>query len=290
MSSDHAAFVEHRISRGEGKVYARDYAGSGPAFVLMHGFPDNLHIWDDLIPFLVASGRRVVTFDFLGFGASDKPAGTAYSFRQQLDDLRAVVDGLGLEKIVPVAHDSSGMAALNYALAHPDGVASVIMLNSAYSEDDTVLWPEMITLFATRSMQSLAMAIAQSPEQFGWLLKWQQKKFLDRMPEAQKPHFGSFIGPLISDNFIVQPGAGPAFVQLAAEFFDEHARNAKHLRALKSLDIPVKLIWGQYDPYITVAVAERRQSQLRNASLTVISAGHWLQADEPAQVAKAVLS
>ncbi len=290
MSSDHAAFVEHRISRGEGKVYARDYAGSGPAFVLMHGFPDNLHIWDDLIPFLVASGRRVVTFDFLGFGASDKPAGTAYSFRQQLDDLRAVVDGLGLEKIVPVAHDSSGMAALNYALAHPDGVASVIMLNSAYSEDDTVLWPEMITLFATRSMQSLATAIAQSPEQFGWLLKWQQKKFLDPMPEAQKPHFGSFIGALITDNFIVQPGAGPAFVQLAAEFFDEHARNAKHLTALKSLDIPVKLIWGQYDPYITVAVAERRQTQLRNASLTVIPAGHWLQADEPAQVAKAMLS
>jgi len=110
------------------------------------------------------------------------------------------------------------------------------------------------------------------------------------LPEAQKPHFGAFIGPLISDNFIAQPGAGPAFVQLAAEFFDEHARNAEHLTALRTLDIPVKLIWGEYDPYITVAVAERRRSQLRNASLTVIPAGHWLQADEPAQVAKAMLS
>jgi haloalkane dehalogenase len=290
MSSDHAAFVEHRISRGEGKVYARDYAGSGPAFVLMHGFPDNLHIWDDLIPFLVASGRRVVTFDFLGFGASDKPAGAVYSFKQQLGDLEAVVGGLGLGKIVPVAHDSSGMATLNYALAHPGGVDSAIMLNSAYSEDSTVLWPEMITLFATRSMQALAIAIAQSPEQFGWLLKWQQKKFLDPLPEAQRPHFSAFIGPLISDNFIAQPGAGPAFVQLAAEFFDEHARNAKHLTALKTLDIPVKLIWGQYDPYFPVAMAERRQSQLKNASLTFIPAGHWLQADEPAQVAKAMLS
>jgi pimeloyl-ACP methyl ester carboxylesterase len=107
---------------------------------------------------------------------------------------------------------------------------------------------------------------------------------------VQKPHFSTFIGPLISDNFIAQPGAGPAFVQLAAEFFDEHARNARHLTALKTLDIPVKLIWGQYDPYITVAVAERRQSQLKNASLTVIPAGHWLQADEPAQVAMAMLS
>ena len=139
-------------------------------------------------------------------------------------------------------------------------------------------------------MQPLAMAIAQSPEQFGWLLKWQQKQFLDSLPDAQKPHFNAFIGPLISGNFIAQPGAGPAFVQLAAQFFDEHARNAKRLPELGALDTPVKLIWGRYDPYITVAVAERRQSQVKNASLAVIPAGHWLQADEPAEVAKAMLS
>jgi pimeloyl-ACP methyl ester carboxylesterase len=139
-------------------------------------------------------------------------------------------------------------------------------------------------------MQSLAIAIAQSPEQFGWLLKWQQKQFVDALPEVQKPHFSRFIGQLISDNFTAQPSAGPAFVQLAADFIEEHARNAKRLPELRTLDIPVKLIWGQYDPYITVAVAERRRSQLKNAFLTVIPAGHWLQADEPAQVATAMLS
>ncbi len=82
-------FSEHLIPRGEGNAYARDYAGSGPAFVLMHGFPDNLHIYDDLLPFLVAAGRRVVAFDFLGYGASDKPAGASYGFEQQLGDLEA---------------------------------------------------------------------------------------------------------------------------------------------------------------------------------------------------------
>jgi pimeloyl-ACP methyl ester carboxylesterase len=82
------SFVEHHVPRDEGKLYARDYKGAGPAFVLMHGFPDNLHIWDDLVPYLTASGRRVVTFDFLGFGASDKPAGATYSFRQQMGILQ----------------------------------------------------------------------------------------------------------------------------------------------------------------------------------------------------------
>jgi len=56
-------FIEHRVDRGQGKVYARDYGGAGPAFVLMHGFPDNLRIYDDLIPYLTAAGRRVVARD-----------------------------------------------------------------------------------------------------------------------------------------------------------------------------------------------------------------------------------
>jgi haloalkane dehalogenase len=73
------------------------------------------------------------------------------------------------------------------------------------------------------------MAIAQSSEQFGWLLGWQQRTFQDSLPGAQKPHFDDF-----------------------------------------------KLIWGEYDPYITVAVAVRRQSQLKNATLTVVPAGHRL--------------
>jgi pimeloyl-ACP methyl ester carboxylesterase len=285
-----SSFIEHYVPRDQGTVYARDYQGAGPAFVLMHGFPDNLKIYNDLVPHLVASGRRVVTFDFLGFGASDKPAGAVYSFKQQLGDLEAVVEGLGLGKIVPVAHDSSGIASINYALAHPAGVDSVIMLNSAYAEDSTVLWPEMITLFASKSLHALAMAIAQSPEQFGWLLTWQQQKFRDALPDAQKPHFNAFLGPLVRENFIAQPSAGPAFVQMAAQFFEAHAQNAKRLPELKALDVPVKLIWGQYDPYITVAVAERRQSQLKHASLTVVPAGHWLQVDEPEQVANAMLS
>jgi pimeloyl-ACP methyl ester carboxylesterase len=283
-------YAEHFVTRPDGRVYARDYEGLGPAFVLMHGFPDNLHIYDDLVPHLTAAGRRVVTFDFLGFGASDKPAGATYSFRQQLGDLEAVIENLRLEAVVPVAHDSSGMACLNYALDHPERVASIVMLNSAFAEGPEVLWPEMITLFATANLHELTIAVAQNPEQFGWLLTWQQGRFRDALSEAHKGRFETFLGPLIRDNFVVQPGSGPAFVQLTARFFDEHARNASRLPELKALDIPVKLIWGQDDPYIAVSVAEQRQAQLKNASLTVVPADHWLQVDEPERVARAMLS
>ena len=51
--------------------------------------------------------RRVVAVNFLGFGASDKPDAYHYSFAQQVGDLAAVVDELGLATVVPVAHDAA---------------------------------------------------------------------------------------------------------------------------------------------------------------------------------------
>jgi pimeloyl-ACP methyl ester carboxylesterase len=283
-------FAEHHVPREQGRVYARDYRGAGPAFVLMHGFPDNLHIWDDLIPYRVPSGRRVVAFDFLGFGASDKPSGATYSFQQQLGDLETVVDVLGLGKIVPVAHDASGPAAINFAIEHPDQVNSVCMLNSVYADATTVQWPEIIELFATKSLNALAGAIARSPEQFGWLLNWQKQQFQEALTDAQRAHYDAFLYPLIADNFMQQPSSGPAFAQMTAQFFEEIARNIKRLPELEALDVPFQLIWGEADPYLPVSMAEERRSHLKQSSLHVVPAGHWLQLDEPEQVAKAMLS
>src|SRR4051794_39111070 len=128
------AFVEHHIPRDGHQLYAREYDGTGPAFVLLHGFPDNLYIYDRLIPVLVSAGRRVLAFDFLGFGASDKPAGYNFSFEQQLKDLRTVVDFLKLDRIVLVGHDAGGVAAINFTLSDPARVSKLCLLNTFYGD------------------------------------------------------------------------------------------------------------------------------------------------------------
>jgi haloalkane dehalogenase len=56
-------FTEYSVQRDQHRIYAREYAGEKPTIVLMHGFPDNLHLYDRLLPHL--SLRHVVTFDFL---------------------------------------------------------------------------------------------------------------------------------------------------------------------------------------------------------------------------------
>ena len=281
------SFTEHRVAVEGGSLYVRDHAGDGPAFVPMHGFPDNLHIYDEIIPHLVAAGRRVVTFDFLGFGASDKP-GNGYSFAQQMGDLEAVVAARGLDRIMPVAHDSSGPTAINYTLAHPDRVASLAILNSAYDEPAEVLWPELVELFATKAFSALAMAVAGSPEQFGWILQWQQKQFHDALPEHLRAHFNTVTGPLIADNFI-HAGSGTAFAHLASQFHDELARNTLRLPELASLRMPVKVIWGEFDPYITTAIGQDRASHFPNASFRLLPGGHWVQSDVPEAVVRELL-
>jgi haloalkane dehalogenase len=285
-------FTEHFVQRERGRVYARDYAGTGPAFVLLHGFPDNLHIYDELIPHLLAAERRVVAFDFLGYGASDKPSGETYSFEKQKEDLVAVVEALRLDKIVPVGHDAGGPAAINFALDHPDRVASLCMLNSFYAAAPTIRLPELIDLFANPSLRELTGAILQSPEQLAFILRFQQKRFLETLPEEYKARFESILAPIINNNFNFgrKAGSGPAFAQMTAQVFEEVTRNTQRLSELEALDIPVKLIWGAADLNLNTGVAKDLQSHLKHATLLVLSAGHWVQVDMPEQVALEMLS
>jgi haloalkane dehalogenase len=292
MSLESVKFSERHIPQGQGGVYTRDYEGAGPAFVLLHGFPDNLQIYDRLIPYLVAAGRRVVTFDFLGYGASDKPADAKYSFRQQLGDLEAVVDVLHLEKIVPVGHDAGGPAAINFTLNHPDRVATLYLLNTFYSAAPTLQLPELIALFATPGLKALVDALLKSPEQLAWVFRFQQLKFLETLPEKHKATFESMLAPIINNNFSFgkAAGSGPTFAQMTAQVFEEVGRNTERLHQLEGLGVPVKIIWGNTDLALNIGVAEDLRSHLKNASLHVLSAGHWPQIDEPDQVAKVMLS
>lgn len=283
-------YQEHRIASGQGDVYARDYPGIGSPLVLMHGFPDNLGIYADLVPYLTAAGRRVVAFDFLGFGASDKPAGASYGFAQQLGDLEAVVTHLQLDAVTLVPHDSSGIVGIDFAIAYPGKVAGLCILNSAFDASPLAAWPEMIVVFADPALTALARHFAESPAQFGWLLEWQQAQFAAGLTLAHRAHFEHFIGPLIADNFIRQPGAAPAFLQMTAQFYAELARNSGRLDELAQLEMPVKVIWGTHDPYLTTAMGEERAAHFRHGTFRSVPAGHWLQSDEPALVAQEILS
>ena len=63
------------VQRQQYRIHVREYPGEEPAIILMHGFPDNLHLYDRLFAYL-SPPRRVVAFDFLGGGRWINPLAT----------------------------------------------------------------------------------------------------------------------------------------------------------------------------------------------------------------------
>lgn len=118
------------VSRGAYRLHVEVVPGSEVPVVLMHGFPDSTRLYDRLLPHL--TGRRpVVRFDFFGWGRSDKPAGYPYTAANQAADLAAVADAagehFGAGKLVLVAHDASGPPAIDWVLANPGRIASLVL-------------------------------------------------------------------------------------------------------------------------------------------------------------------
>jgi len=147
-----------RVARAAGELAVADYPGTEPAIVIMHGFPDRRSINEPLARQL--EGRRVLLFDFLGYGGSDKPAGHSYDAASFEDDLDAVVSELTDGPVVIVGHDASGPTAINWVQRNPKRTEHLVLLNCYYHQTPSLGFPEVIALFADPATRPLTTEIA----------------------------------------------------------------------------------------------------------------------------------
>ena len=152
-----------------------------------------------------------------------------------------------------------------------------------------LLVPELIELFSNKKLKALQLHFLASPQQFAWLLGFQRDQMQAGLTETQKTRYTEFLGPIIDNNFRQRPSAGPAFAQMTAQLTDEIAAGTARLVEFRRSDVPLLLIWGKADPYLHLTVAEHLRSQARNAALHALEAGHWVQIDAAAEVARIML-
>src|SRR5262249_55331343 len=137
------ASMETRSVKVDGhRLWVGEQPGQGATIVLMHGFPDNHHLYDRVLPHLPS--RRAVAFDFPCWCDSHKPADHAYTADARTQELDRVIPALGLDRVILVAHDASGPPAIDWALAHPDRVERLVLLNTYYSPMRPLRPPEAI--------------------------------------------------------------------------------------------------------------------------------------------------
>lgn len=105
---------------------------AAPPVILLHGFPESHRTWRHQVPALAAD-RFVIAPDQRGYARSSKPEGVeAYAAERIVADVLALADALGVDRFALVGHDWGGAIAWGAALARPDRVERLAIVNAPH--------------------------------------------------------------------------------------------------------------------------------------------------------------
>ena len=260
---------------------------SKPAILLIHGFGASAYHWRHNVPTL-AQDYHVFAFDMLGFGLSSKPIQDydAEVWRDQtLDFIQEIV-----KKPIAVAGNSLGGFTALYAAASPIArsknlINGVALLNAAGRffdpnappKEEPPAWREAIVAAFQRFVIGLSFIYTKQPARIEQVLRQVYPVNQDNVDSdlvksiqipAQDPNAAEVFYRVVSRN-----GNGPPI------FVDD---------LLKTLSIPLWLIWGEEDPWIRPASADKFQKLYPNARRISIDAGHCPMDEAPLEVNKAL--
>ena len=122
------------------RLHYLDFGGQGPPLVLLAGLGNTAHAFDDFAPLFTAR-FHVVALTRRGFGESDHPR-DGYDTPRLVDDIRAALDALRLQRVLLVGHSIAGEEMTRFAGTYPDRVDKLVYLDAAY---DRVAADSMIT-------------------------------------------------------------------------------------------------------------------------------------------------
>jgi pimeloyl-ACP methyl ester carboxylesterase len=126
--------VEHRVRVGELTFNVAEI-GSGPPVILLHGWPDSWHLWQQQMVALALQGHRVIAPDLRGFGKSDHPeAIEEYSMSTLIGDVVAIMDEFRIERATVVGHDWGAAVAWLLATFLPDRVERLVAVSVGHPQ------------------------------------------------------------------------------------------------------------------------------------------------------------
>ena len=131
--------------------YVDEGPRDGRPVVLVHGNPTWGFLYRNFIGPLTEAGHRAIAPDHLGFGRSDKPSDPElYRIPRHVARLEALLESLDLRDAVVVPQDWGGPIGLSWAVAHPERVSGLFILNTyAHGPRGKIKLPLPLRLFRT---------------------------------------------------------------------------------------------------------------------------------------------
>ena len=239
-------------------------AGAGPAVLLLHAFPLHKEMWAPQLAAL-ASKYRVVAPDARGMGMS-RPLPEALTMELYADDAAAVLDHLGIDKVVVGGLSMGGYAALAFWKRHRSRVGGLILADTKAGADSDE---------ARAGRESFAIAVLKNG------LDWVANEMAPKLQRPQPiPSVDLELRRLIHDNL----GMGVAAAQRGM------ARRADFTAELGKINVPTLVLVGEKDVLTPPAQAEALAQAIPNAKLvTIPDAGHIANLEDPAAFNVALL-
>ncbi|MEM7701037.1 MAG: alpha/beta hydrolase [Pseudomonadota bacterium] len=260
------------LNTSQGTIHYQWYGEEGdPIIVMAHGLAIPSFVFEQNAQALKGAGFRVLTFDHLGRGWSDRPDATyddAFYQREMLD----VFDGLGLQEPVGLVGQSmGGLISADFAARHPDRVEALFLLVPA-------------GLDVTAERDSLSRQLIKAPFIGDWIMQvfgkrviLGQSQFQNPAPNPENRLQGDMAEQLQYDGFL----KAILSTYRSLDFQDREDVYQK----LESTDVPVAAVFGSADLTVLPSSLPKLNGFVPRAETTMIEGGtHGLNYEKSAQV------
>ncbi|GAC1580895.1 MAG: alpha/beta hydrolase [Candidatus Dormibacteria bacterium] len=272
--------VEHRKSFAGVSTRVRELAGSGPPFVLFHGYADSADTWRQTLDRLARVGRRAVAVDLPGFGAADRLG--PEPVLPQLDAFAVAVvryaAGRGRIPVIAVGNSLGGCVVLRLAERHPGQLAGVVGVAPAGLE--------MTRLLHLVQRDPVLRSVVALPTPVpSFVLRAAVARLYRQLALAEPDR----VDPAVLANFTCHPRRRAR----VAHYLDTAHRLMPELRhpvALERIGVPVLLVWGDRDRLVFARGAQRVLDVVPDARLELLAGiGHCPQVESPQRFTELLL-
>lgn len=257
--------------QGNSITYYRE--GKGETILFIHGICTYSFIWKRLVPFF-KDKYDIILIDLLGCGESGKPLNEDFSLKRQAHIIKEFCQKIGVSKVHMVCHDVGGGIGQILAVNFPDLLYDLTLINSvAYN-----FWPvQPIVAMRTPIIRQIAMATLD----FG-MFELIVKRGLYNKTLLSDELMKLFWKPMKT------PIGRKGFLHFAKCLDNKNLTEIEE--ELRQLKLPVLIIRGEADVYLSASISERLHSEIPNSQLIKIeTAGHFIQEDEPVKTATLIL-